>query len=295
MRKLTKQISGRKISKRKIPKKQSKRKQSKRKQSKRKQSKRKQSRRKQSKRKQSRRKISKRKQSRRKIKGGGLLDMIDNINYITLASELHDQSHDKSLVEYCKLRLLSNPNCKILLEYNPGADPTLLGSDTIRTIYNMIQDINKEDRIVPYDYRSYFITVDGQRELYNTDLSQYTIQKIRELFVDPFFIKQAKEDLFRIVGNYKAEAVEYLLNIYYPKMVDLFTEIGNSTSMDFIVHAKLKDAWMMVSDYYILTNVLRLGMGNEFIVVGGQSHIDNIDETILNTQVQTIVSPVKYR
>ena len=209
---------------------------------------------------------------------------------ITLIGERHKKDfkcntkNPISISSYCKLSVKNNNSCKILLEYNPGQNPEMIGSYAINSIFKELSSIKKENTIVPFDYRSYFLTPRGKEELYSRAYYKYENPEIYKRFVQPFYDKLNKDiNLFKLKGNYDKNIVKYLSCVYYSDITKSFSsiKIALDSSIDKTVsHQLLKDVWMKVCDYFILREILRNDQTNEYIIVAGEKHIENLEKTL---------------
>src|SRR6056300_651623 len=82
--------------------------------------------------------------------------LFKDIHLITIIAEKHTKTFSCeepsiTIAEYCKRKILDNPNCKILLEYNKDNDPLTIGSHSIRSVFTELKRLNKTNHIIPID------------------------------------------------------------------------------------------------------------------------------------------------
>jgi hypothetical protein len=215
-----------------------------------------------------------------------------DIRLITLVSELHDQHFsckDPSLTidQYCKMAVMRNTKCKIMLEYNQGDDPTRIGSHAVRSTYDTLKKAGKDNQIIPFDSRMFFLTPRGQNDLYGSGFSYYdTPQKIEDMFIKPFYEKWNNDPaLFSLHGDYDKNICEYLVNSYFTDIKHSFEHATSSlkTKSPQEVNKILKDSWKKVADFFILRDILKNDTTDEYIVVLGDSHRKNIQQILSNS------------
>lgn len=212
--------------------------------------------------------------------------VLDKQRLITLIGELHEkefkcQYKSISIDDYCIKRLSKNSNCRILLEYNAGANPNLIGSKTIRNIYNKLENKNK---IIPYDYRSYFLGVGGQNDLYTRGFLKYKSREdLYNSFVKPYYDKISNNsDIFKINNKLYSLQSYKLLFSYNNFIQEKFNKISiilqdANYNIKNNIHTILKEIWKHVCDYFLLKILLvEDNAVNEMIVVLGKKHYTNV-------------------
>jgi len=214
---------------------------------------------------------------------------------ITLIGELHNHSWqcDKpslSIAEYCEKALKHNSMCKILLEYNKGDFPKKIGSEAIRDVYIVAEKMGMENNIIPFDNRAFFLTFRGQGELYSDRYYNYkTWEEIGNTFIEPFYKRwREKPDLFKVGDNYPVKIKNYLENQYVSDMDITFRTIAGMLGKypNEEIHKALKDAWKKVADFFILRILLRNDSVNEYIVILGEAHFNNIRGVLVTAGVE---------
>lgn len=205
---------------------------------------------------------------------------------ITLIGEIHEYNWtcpppNINISDYCIERIKQNKNCRILLEYNPAADPKTIGSQAIRSVFNSMSNIENGNKyIIPFDFRSFFLTPKGQSELYDYDWknTQKNLNEIKSKFILPYF------DNFQSTFGLKREDYEpgiynYLTKPFLEDTTQTFQAAGGQIernySIDKIQHT-LKEAWKKVADFFILREILRESDINEYIVILGKKHFENL-------------------
>jgi len=228
-----------------------------------------------------------------------------DLRLVTLIGERHSQEFDcdgqsYSVAQYCVAVLTTNPNSKILLEYNPGqSDPRSVESHSIRETHQLLLDENwidedgswaqgGEPRVVPFDYRSYFLSWRGQLDLYSNRFYDYDYESIESSFVRPFFDAKRKDPgIFGFHGRYSEEDRGYL-DQYYADMVGSFIAVSRmikgGVSRE-LIHERLMSAWMAVADWYILQDMFRADGTDELVVVVGKKHYDNLRRTLREFEI----------
>lgn len=208
----------------------------------------------------------------------------------TLFGERHDQHWEckppaVSLAEYVKYRVENNDNIKIMLEYNFGADPQVMGSRTIREIYRQLIALRKVDKIMPYDYRSWFLTWDIYNELYHGKFLQANDPTmIIDAYITPYFHNNREFDIEVI--NFDRILYDRLFNLR-ANMTRMFKNLKDRlltrTEHMLNIREELKKAWQMVTDWFVLKELYKNNSASEYIFLGGRYHFDYIREELSNT------------
>lgn len=215
-----------------------------------------------------------------------------DIRLITLISEKHDEFFSCeypsiSIAEYCNKAVIRNPQCRVMLEYNIGDDPTRIGSEAVRDTFLTLQKSGKTDQIIPFDSRAFFITPREQNVLYSSEYAKYNPSQIRKAFIEPFYQKQSENTrLFDLYGNYDSNVGEYMVNTYFPDITISFETANKMLYLHKNPHQVLKNAWKKVADYYILAKILKNDDIDEYIIVLGDAHRVNIQMVIKNFTTQ---------
>jgi len=211
---------------------------------------------------------------------------------LTLIGELHEEDFicenpNISIGDYC-LEKAKNTNCKIFLEYCPGIDRDYngnlnitnvlnIGSTNIRQTAQKLMEHNKGNIIVPYDIRSHFITKDGQRELYWDD-DKLTFDNMYIKMIEPFE-KYYESYINKHISLIKSDKYLKIINdinkeIHYHKeeILNLLSSKKNSRK----IKDELRYFWANIIDLYIIIHMLNNVEDNEFIVLAGDHHIQNL-------------------
>ena len=225
--------------------------------------------------------------------------IIYNTRLITLIGEIHEYiwtcpAPNINISDYCIERVKQNENCRILLEYNPAADPKTIGSQAIRSVFNSLSNIENGNKyIIPFDFRSFFLTPRGQSELYdhNWNNTLKNLNEIRSKFILPYF------DNFQSTFGLESEDYEqgiynYLTKPFLEDTTQTFQaakkQIEENYSIDYI-QLTLKEAWKKVADFFILREILKKSDIDEYIVILGKKHFENL-RFILSTMGEEINS-----
>jgi len=160
----------------------------------------------------------------------------------------------------------------VLLEITPPDVDDLrnIHSFNIReTVHNLLQH-GLRDRIIPFDYRPWFLPHERIHRLYAENLRGVTLQKIQQEYIEPFFVK-AREGAFNLNPElYTQKTLEYLYEQYIPQMDVDFRQVAQTGN----VH-ELKNAWAKVTDFYLLREVLQNNR-NPLIILVGESHAQHL-------------------
>ena len=202
---------------------------------------------------------------------------------ITLIGELHNKSWTCNpphidISQYCVDRVSNNNNCRILLEYHPSIDPTTLGSEAIRTTYTALSRMNiAREYIIPYDYRTYFLGHEMQYILYQFWDTNISYNNIKSKLINPYFEKF--QGVFELYDSYDPNIGFYLTQTYIQDINNHFLSILNNISSKEPknhIRLELMQVWKKVADFFILREVLRNDDINEYIVIMGNKHLDNL-------------------
>lgn len=213
--------------------------------------------------------------------------LFKDIHLITIIAEKHTKTFicekpNISIAEYCKRKILDNPNCKILLEYNENNDPLTIGSHSIRSVFTELKHINKTNHIIPIDIRSDFITSILQNVLYDDKCNEYNNYKPEEIgqkFIDPFFQNAIKLKLDE--NLYDESIIKFMRDKYYQDILDSFYHAAIMLKKNENIRIVLKDIWKKVMDYFILKYIFRNDDIHEYIIIVGDAHYNNI-KTVLS-------------
>ena len=211
--------------------------------------------------------------------------VVNGNRLVTVIGELHDvswgcQNQQVSVGSYVLARAANNSRSKVLLEVNPGVDPTSLGSHGIREVAAGLRAIGREGSMQPIDTRTYFLGGAGQTELYQTTFSSaMSPQEIGLKFIEPFFAK-AREDpaLFSLHGKYPSRVARYLVETYVPSLEERFRKtasmLGHLSNEQ--IQLDLKHLWKDVMDFFVISEILRESEIDEYLLLVGDEHAKHI-------------------
>ena len=225
--------------------------------------------------------------------------IVDCSVLVTLIGERHDKTfkcHAPScltITEYCVNAANRNPNCRIILEYYCGGEnikadvPVRMNSDSIKNTYKQMKKNKIEKQIIPLDYRPFFLTRNGQDDLYGDGWFKYKHpKKIIEDFIDPFW-KGSDKFSMKNPHLYSKTVIEFL-HSYYLNICSVFKKVKINLYKNDInlsnIRRELFDAWKLVADYFIIRKILKKRDAlsiDEYILVVGEAHRVNID-TLFN-------------
>ena len=217
---------------------------------------------------------------------------IEGKKLITVIGEYHQQEfgcadrQTLSIAEYAIKVVNRNPKAKILLEYQPGWDPSDINSIPIRDI-----SIEVPDRAMAFDRRWEFLTR-ALEDLYKKNLVGYTHQKIHQVFIDSYF-QGLNENKFQIDKNlYDKDTCTYLDKVYIRDLTSNFlflsNTISNQKNINTVILPKLQHIWKKVADFFILKEILKnTDLINEYVVVVGEYHRQNIASILNRFRINT--------
>lgn len=215
----------------------------------------------------------------------------DNQKIITIIAEYHNYNfnclNNKEISEYCLEEVKDNQNCRILLEYSKYDNPKTIGSKTINSTYNKLVKHKKENHLIPVDYRTLFLKPKGQSDLYDVHWkkSNYAVSEIIKRFIQPFY--QSAIQIFSIDSthyNYKSylNIKKYITNEIVPQFNFILKNINQLATNLSYLQTELKLIWNKVMDIGIVITILKRGKVNEFILIAGLRHCQNL-KRMLNT------------
>tara|TARA_Y100000389_G_scaffold203882_2_gene253932 strand:+ start:3912 stop:4724 length:813 start_codon:yes stop_codon:yes gene_type:complete len=214
----------------------------------------------------------------------------------TIFGELHGKyweckGNKLSPWEYCALRVSKNKNCVVLLEFSnktPQKNIPLIQSKSITGIYETLQKQNQTYKIIPYDIRSQFIGLEHQQSLYHSDyvinkLKNGQFEDVKEKYIQPFFNKLKYNPEMFDISKYSKETKQILNRVQTSIIKDfklISKQINTKTPKN--INENLKKIWQKVTDYFILTIILKDNDFDEYIIVTGMHHFDFISEELRN-------------
>lgn len=216
----------------------------------------------------------------------------------TLIGELHQKtwectSPSTTIAEYSKNCVIKNPNCKIMLEYNYLLDPERIDSHGIRTTFAALKNIGRTDAVIAYDPRVFFLGIKGQTDLYHKGFNNYkTPEEIGQTYIEPYFQRLRENPyLFSLDNNYDPNIYNYLKNSYVPDLTESFYAIANMLQQNkprIEIQLALMETWKKVTDFFVLRTILRNDTVNEYVIILGSKHHENLS-IVLNNMTYTIV------
>jgi hypothetical protein len=218
-------------------------------------------------------------------------------NYVTLFGEFHsrvpilfDPSTGIRIDDFILDRIEKNPSTRVLLEYHPIFNPLTIGSININHIYGALSCCGLTDKIIPFDYKYYFVDVDKYFKLFNiNEFTKFSNTDIRNFFIEPFFDK-SKHDAFVLDSRlYTQDAYEYLM--MYLKNIEnrlgyLFTDIAlpqdkKVFNTNDLLRYELVSDWTDMADFFMLKEILK-NIEMEYIIIVGDKHRQNIQKVFNN-------------
>ena len=160
-------------------------------------------------------------------------------------------------------------NAVIMMEYK---DPEIslhgIDSEVIEDIYRRILDKKK---IIPYDYRVYFLGQKNEYRLYRQyDVVNLTKKQIVEMYIDPFFNKY--KEAFKLKKNLYPKYFLDWLQLYIETIKVVITEISNSidSSRKTDVINRLQRFWETIPTFYVLREIfMKTSAENIFVMAEG--------------------------
>ena len=195
---------------------------------------------------------------------------------VTILGELHNhgfkcsKGKNISMYDYCVEREANNKNCMFMLEYNSKEKHMdRIGSEIIREVFS--GSSNKvRSKCIGVDTRQEYITRDQQSVLYNEEISYsqiYTpnVELTKKHYIDPY----TNTGLSKINNSdFNTEMALYRNEIE--------TEFYNLNKKSKISQLDLKWVWCKVMDYDVLNEIIKKGSADEYVVVLGENHRNNI-------------------
>ena len=196
-----------------------------------------------------------------------------------------------SVADYVVDRVLNNDNIKVFLEYNQllrtREKITQVGSKAVVDTYVRLSEINKLDKIHPYDERGNFLGDQPYMELYHGNNFNTNGKHIFEYYIDPFFVKAR-------VGWFNLNVNEFINKTLYERLLNLRENIENyfRSISDILnnqnyeinnLRERLKKAWQMANDWFVIRQLYLNNGIVEYIFIGGVHHFDYIKKELNNT------------
>jgi hypothetical protein len=221
-----------------------------------------------------------------------------DVKFITLIGEYHNEkiecgSHPEediiNIADYLK-NISPEINKKVILEY----DKFLCSSESIiecslnikYTLENIDFKKYKNIKKIAIDFRTQFLGLKNQYILYNNPelIIKYSTKDILNIYVDTFFLQITEKSKF-LKGEKYNKFVNILFSDYLPRINSRFENLGRVISDKWSEMSEkekndniisLKKLWSDLSDYYILREFFKDENIDEYIIIVGKNHYDNI-------------------
>lgn len=212
----------------------------------------------------------------------------NNHKIITIIGEYHNYDfncvNNKDISDYCVERVNNNSNCRILLEYSKYDDPKTIGSTTINSTYKKLLKHKKQKHIIPVDFRTLFLKSDGQSKLYDIKWEKeghLNKNKILKAYINSFFVK-AKKILTISPKKYNPESYRNIYRYISTVIAPEFNFINDNFDRFDIgpLQEELRLVWNKVMDIGILIQILKKDTTDEYIVIAGNRHCNNIQRML---------------
>lgn len=208
---------------------------------------------------------------------------------ITLIGEIHNycfycgDKEQLSITEYSSIVVNKNSNSRILLEIQKNFPPHATESIHIVDIMNKFKKEGKEENLIMFDFR-YFFLGDYLHYVYIPEYyKKLNAEQIKKHLIEPVYTKwRAGFSLDHSL--YDEDCVRYLEQVY-KKDIDvsfkhIFAEIDRNNMED--VQQMLMDSWMKVADFYVLREVMKNDHINEYVIIIGDTHRNNLQGIFTN-------------
>lgn len=207
--------------------------------------------------------------------------IFDSKKLITLVGELHGinfkcPNNSISFAEYCE-KMIENDDTMIFIEVSyKNSNLSNISSDNIINTFKLLKTHNKDSRIINFDERSTFMGIENQYLLYNDiEFSKLNKNDINQKFISSFDSNKLDISHESHTGN----SLEFLTK-NRENIIKEFESINNFIKSKDLripaikqkIHQRLKDAWKMVADFYILRKILEINKHNSFIILVGEAH-----------------------
>ena len=218
-------------------------------------------------------------------------NMFKDQRLITLIGERHDLTwkcpgDSLTVAQYCKMAVERNSKCRVMLEFHPSMDPLINQSEAIKTIFTSLQCINKTNQIISFDKRDDFLTRPYHQNLYHASQPDFIAlghQNVFNYYVKPF---SDNFKLFDLNTSYDSDIMRYLHDIFLKDIIPHFEIIGAKLNKgeDLLnIRNGLWHAWKKVCDFFILKEIFSPDDIDEYIVIVGKKHTDNLDGLLPST------------
>ena len=217
---------------------------------------------------------------------------------ITLIGEYHNEkitcntSNEKDIItisEYLK-NISPEINKKVILEYDRFSCMSESIAKCSLNIKYVLENIDfakyKNIKKIAVDYRTQFLGSKNQNILYKTPdlILNYSTRDLLNIYIDTFFLQIEEKSKF-LKGEKYNKFVNILFSDYLPKINSQFENLGrlisdkwdgmNKNDKNNVI-ISLKDVWAYLSDYYIIREFFKVENIDEYVIVVGKKHYDNI-------------------
>jgi len=235
----------------------------------------------------------------------GFSQFLYNGKTITLIGEIHgkkwscDKFPSMPICDYIVDAIeQDDSNCKVLLEYNRTENWMSLGSEQLRNIVQGLIDIDKSDKIIPFDERNYFLGRNNHTLLYHKDFNSLFVNNeekrkkwIFYSYIDSFF---SKSHSFNVIHENFSKEIVYLFEEVYRSSIErqlkeLAEHINSVYPKNYTkIQKNLQYIWQRISDFFLLQQLLDNRYTDNYIVLLGDAHYKNL--TFLLSQYTTQIN-----
>ena len=235
----------------------------------------------------------------------GTSDDNSNLKLITLIGEYHNIEFDCENVKDAKKiidvsdYILSKPKNikkKVILEFDRYSIKDIkkeIKSSNINTILDKILnspvEVTKNINVVPIDFRNQYLDPIMYHKLYNDILTVSKLNRDELIFyyIKPFFEKIGEQSKF-LEGEKYFKNVDILFKDYLPKIdkqfnkifkeVEFWDRMSYDDKLKIII--QIRKAWYKLSDYYVIREIFKDDGTDEYIILIGSLHYENIKSYI---------------
>ena len=203
-----------------------------------------------------------------------------------------------TISQYCIDRLKSNPKCILLLEYHDNLVKHLIGSEVIQEIFTTGLDAETLGRIRGIDTRFKFLGKDHVKQniLYTQQFNTIYTNNKKKWFDDyvKIFNYQMLVNEISIITDevMKQRLGQYVYHIQQ-NWLQLIEKFNNpKVSFEELLYST-RYFWALVMDFEVLKNILQNSSANEFVLVVGLSHQENLQkimEELFTNETRTLVA-----
>ena len=223
----------------------------------------------------------------------GFSQFLYNGKTITLIGEIHgkkwscDKFPSMPICDYIVDAIeQDDSNCKVLLEYNRTENWMNLGSEQLRNIVQGLIDIDKSDKIIPFDERNYFLGRNNHTLLYHKDFNRLFVnnEEERKKWIFFSYIKPYYDKAYRFNINHSFFSRD-LINLFekdYRSVIQkdldaLAKHINSADPKNYTkIQKNLQYIWQRISDFFLLQQLLDNRNTDNYIVLLGDAHYKNL-------------------